>query len=67
MIKPFKVIIVEDVKLEMKGTEEIFRTDIPEAEIIGTAMNEADLWKLIKIQMPDLLLLHLGLKKKKKI
>ena len=38
MIKPFKVIIVEDVKLEMKGTEEIFRTDIPEAEIIGTAM-----------------------------
>ena len=47
MIKPFKVIIVEDVKLEMKGTEEIFRTDIPEAEIIGTAMNEADFWKLI--------------------
>ena len=61
MIKPFKVIIVEDVKLEMKGTEEIFRTDIPEAEIIGTAMNEADFWKLIKIQVPDLLLLDLGL------
>ena len=61
MIKPFKVIIVEDVKLEMKGTEEIFRTDSPEAEIIGTAMNEADFWKLIKIQVPDLLLLDLGL------
>ena len=61
MIKPFKFIIVEDVKLEMKGTEEIFRTDIPEAEIIGTAMNEADFWKLIKIQVPDLLLLDLGL------
>ena len=32
----FKVIIVEDVKLELKGTEEIFRHDIPEAEIIPT-------------------------------
>ncbi|MBQ2200156.1 MAG: DNA-binding response regulator, partial [Bacteroidaceae bacterium] len=31
----FKVIIVEDVKLELKGTEEIFRNEIPEAEIIG--------------------------------
>ena len=35
----FKVIIVEDVKLELKGTEEIIRTELPEAEIIGTAMN----------------------------
>ena len=34
----YKVIIVEDVKLELKGTEEIFRSDIPEVEIIGTAM-----------------------------
>ena len=25
----FKVIIVEDVKLELKGTEEIFRHEIP--------------------------------------
>ena len=33
----FKVIIVEDVPLELKGTEGIFRIDIPEAEIIGTA------------------------------
>ncbi len=60
-MKPFKVIIVEDVKLELKGTEEIFRTDIPEAEIIGTAMNENELWCLMQQQLPDLLLLDLGL------
>lgn len=36
----FKVIIVEDVPLELKGTEGIFRNEIPEAEIIGTADNE---------------------------
>lgn len=60
-MKPFKVIIVEDVKLELKGTEEIFRTDIPEAEIIGTAMNERDLWHLMENETPDLVLLDLGL------
>mgnify|MGYP000391671969 CR=1 FL=1 len=38
----FKVIIVEDVKLELKGTEEIFRHEIPNAEVIGTAMTESD-------------------------
>ena len=43
--KKFKVIIVEDVKLELKGTEEIFRHEIPEAEIIGTAMTEQEFWK----------------------
>ena len=37
----FKVIIVEDVKLELKGTEEIFRHEIPNAEVIGTAMTES--------------------------
>ena len=57
----FKIIIVEDVKLELKGTEEIIRTELPEAEIIGTAMNEADFWDLIGKQVPDLLLLDLGL------
>lgn len=57
----FKVIIVEDVKLELKGTEEIFKNDIPQAEIIGTAQNEEDFWKLIKQQVPDLVLLDLGL------
>ncbi len=58
---PFKVIIVEDVKLELKGTEEIFRSDIPEATIIGTAQNESELWKLFRNEVPDLLLLDLGL------
>ncbi len=60
-MKPFKVIIVEDVKLELKGTEEIFRSDIPEAEVIGTAMNEGELWTLMRQEVPDLLLLDLGL------
>ena len=32
----FKVIIVEDVPLELKGTVGIVKNDIPEAEIIGT-------------------------------
>ncbi len=57
----FKVIIVEDVKLELKGTEEIFRNEIPQAEVIGTAMTESDFWSLMKKQEPDLVLLDLGL------
>lgn len=57
----FKVIIVEDVKLELKGTEEIFRNEIPQAEIIGTAQNETEFWTLMKQQAPDLVLLDLGL------
>ena len=57
----FKVIIVEDVKLELKGTEEIFRNEIPQAEIIGTAMNEQSFWALMKENLPDLVLLDLGL------
>lgn len=57
----FKVIIVEDVKLELKGTEEIFRYEIPEAEVIGTAMTEAEFWPLIEKQVPDMVLLDLGL------
>ena len=40
----FKVIIVEDVKLELKGTEEIFRHEIPNAEVIGTAMTENEIF-----------------------
>ena len=60
-MEKFKVIIVEDVKLELKGTEEIFRHEIPNAEVIGTAMNEPDFWALIKTRVPDLLLLDLGL------
>jgi DNA-binding NarL/FixJ family response regulator len=58
---PFKVIIVEDVALEMKGTVEIFRSEIPEAEIVGTAMNETELWRLMRDSQPDLVLLDLGL------
>ena len=58
---PFKVIIVEDVKLELRGTEGIVRTEIPEAQIIGNAANESELWRLMREDQPDLLLLDLGL------
>ena len=54
--KKFKVIIVEDVKLELKGTEEIFRHEIPNAEVIGTAMTEQEFWTLIEAGVPDLVL-----------
>ena len=57
----FKIIIVEDVPLELKGTQGIIRNDIPEAEIIGTAENETAYWKLLKDNLPDLVLLDLGL------
>ena len=60
-MNPFKVIIVEDVPLELKGTEGIFRNEIPEAHIIGTAENEVAYWKLMKAELPDLVLLDLGL------
>lgn len=61
MNKNFNVIIVEDAKLELKGTEEIFRTEIPEATIIGVASNERELDELLEKSVPDLLLLDLGL------
>lgn len=57
----FNIIVVEDVALELKGTEGIIRNDIPEAHIIGTADSELAYWKLIKTQVPDLVLLDLGL------
>ena len=62
----FKLIIVEDVPLELKGTEGIVRNEIPEAEVIGVADNESSYWRLIKqlganSQLPDLVLLDLGL------
>lgn len=60
-MEKFKVIIVEDVPLELKGTEGILKTDIPEADIIGTASNEVECWRLLKVQLPDLVLLDLGL------
>ena len=46
----YNVIIVEDVKLELKGTEEIFRNEIPEAQVIGTAMTEEEFWPLMEKQ-----------------
>lgn len=61
MEKNFTVIIVEDARLELKGTEEIFRTEIPEATIIGVASNESELETLLGNGVPDLLLLDLGL------
>ena len=61
MEKKFTVIIVEDAKLELKGTEEIFRTEIPEAEIIGVASNDKELDALVKKDITELLLLDLGL------
>lgn len=60
-MEEFNIIIVEDVALELKGTEGIIRNDIPEAHILGTADNETAYWKLIKQQVPDLVLLDLGL------
>ena len=53
-MNPFKVIIVEDVPLELKGTLGIVKNDIPEAEIIGTAENEPAYWRLVKQQLPDI-------------
>ena len=57
----FKIIIVEDVPLELQGTEGIIKSDIPEAEIIGTADSDTAYWRLIKQQLPELVLLDLGL------
>lgn len=57
----FKVIIVEDVPLELKGTEGILKAEVPEAEIIGTAQTESEYLKLIRDKRPDLVLLDLGL------
>ncbi len=57
----FKVIIVEDVPLELKGTQVIFSNEIPEAQIIGTADNPISYNRLFKEQKPDLVLLDLGL------
>lgn len=60
-MQPFSIIIVEDVPLELKGTEGIIKSDMPEATIIGTADSEQTYWKLIKKQQPDMVLLDLGL------
>ena len=61
MNSEFSVIIVEDARLELKGTEEIFRSEIPQAKVIGVAMNEQELYPLLEKELPSLLLLDLGL------
>ena len=60
-MEPFKVIVVEDVPLELRGTLGILKTDIPEAEIIGTADDENAYWRLMMQELPQLVLLDLGL------
>ena len=61
MIEKFSVVIVEDARLELKGTEEIFRTELPEADVIGVASTEKELDEVLERGVPDLLLLDLGL------
>ena len=57
----FNVIIVEDVPLELKGTQGIIEKEIPEATIIGTANDEKSYLQLLRQTVPDLVLLDLGL------
>lgn len=57
----FKVVIVEDVPLELRGTEGILRNEVPEAEVIGTASDESSYLRLMKSEQPNLVLLDLGL------
>ena len=57
----FKVVIVEDVPLELKGTEGLLRNEVPEAELIGTASDESSFIQLMRTAKPDLILLDLGL------
>lgn len=57
----FKVVIVEDVPLELKGTESLLRAEVPEAEIVGTAQTEGEYLRLMRTVEPDLVLLDLGL------
>lgn len=57
----FRIVIVEDVALELKGTMSIIKSDIPEATVVGTAMTESELWPLLEKNQAELLLLDLGL------
>ena len=57
----FKVVIVEDVPLELKGTEGLLKAQVPEAEVIGTASTEGEYLKLMRTAQPDLVLMDLGL------
>ncbi len=60
-MRNFKVVIVEDVPLEMKGTEGLLKAEVPEAEIVGLAQTEGEYLRLMRTAEPDLVLLDLGL------
>ena len=60
-MEKFKVIIVADVLLELKGTEGLLHSEVPEAEIIATANSEDSFWEVFASSKPDLVLLDLGL------
>ena len=60
-MEKFKVVIVEDVPLELKGTEGLLKAQVPEAEVIGTASTEGEYLKLMRTAQPDLVLMDLGL------
>lgn len=61
-MEKYRVIVVEDVSLELKGTLSIIRNEIPEIEVVGTAMTEREFWSLIDgDHLPDMVLLDLGL------
>ena len=60
-MEKFKVIIVEDVLLELKGTEGLLHSEVPEAEIIATANSEDSFWEVFASNKPDIVLLDLGL------
>lgn len=57
----YRIIVVEDVSLELKGTLSILKADVPEAEVVGTAMTEQEFWPLVNSTQADLVLLDLGL------
>lgn len=57
----FRVIVVEDVPLELRGTLGILAGEIPEAEVIATAQNEQEFLRAMSREVPGLVLLDLGL------
>lgn len=60
-METFRLIVVEDVALELKGTLSIVKSEIPEANVVGTASTERELWPLLETCNAELLLLDLGL------
>lgn len=60
-MEKYRIIVVEDVALELKGTLSIIKSDIGEAEVVGTAMTESELWSLLPTVQADLVILDLGI------